>query len=263
MALTFAVTGVASGIGAELASTLQARGHTVIGFDKADASANVDRYIQMDLNDPASIKAAAAQIDTPLDGLCNNAGIPPRLGTEALILSVNFIGQRQFTKAMVPHLKTGASIANMASRAGRHWPENAEQNKRLAALTSKDQLAKFVVDEGLDPTACYNLSKQAMILWTFAMTEPLLARDIRINAISPAAVSTGILDDFKRAFGDKVTENIARAGRAGTAKEVAEVVAFILSPESFWIKGADLHVDGGMGGFNMTDELGLEGFRLT
>lgn len=258
---TYAVTGVASGIGAELVKILKARGHTVIGFDKAEA-AGVDRFIEMDLDDPASITKAAAEVDMPLDGLCNNAGIPPRTGWEELILSVNFLGQRQFLKAMLPHLKSGASVANMASRAGRHWPENAEQNKRLAALTCKDQLAQFVADEGLNPTTCYNLTKQAMILWTFAMTEPLLAKGIRVNAISPAAVETDILDDFKRAFGDKVTDNINRAGRAGSPKEIAEIAAFILSSESFWIKGADIHVDGGMGGFAQTDELGLEGFRL-
>lgn len=257
----YAVTGVASGIGAELAAILKARGHTVVGFDKAKA-AGVDRFIEMDLNDPASIEAAAAMVDTPLDGLCNNAGVPPRSGWEELILSANFLGQREFMQAMTPHLKPGASVVNMASRAGRDWLANAEQNKRLATLTRRDQLAEFVAAEGLNPTTCYNLTKQAMILWTFAMTEPLLARDIRINALSPAAVETGILDDFKRAFGDKVTDNISRAGRAGSPKEIAEIAAFLLSPESHWIKGADIHVDGGMGGFNMTDELGLEGFRL-
>ncbi len=257
----YAITGVASGIGAELVKILIARGHTVIGFDKAEA-AGVDRFIQMDLDDPASIEAAASEVDTPLDGLCNNAGIPPRDGWEELILSVNFLGQREFMQAMIRHLKPGASVVNMASRAGRDWLANAEQNKRLAALTRRDQLADFVAAEGLNPTTSYNLTKQAMILWTFAMTEPLLAKDVRVNAISPAAVETGILDDFKRAFGDKVTDNISRAGRAGSPKEIAEIAAFLLSPESHWIKGADIHADGGMGGFNMTDELGLEGFRL-
>ena len=257
----YAVTGVASGIGAELVKILKARGHTVIGFDKVKA-ADVDRFIEMDLDDPASIATAAAKVDTPLDGMCNNAGIPPRDGWRALILSVNFLGQRQFLGAMTPHLKPGASVVNMASRAGRDWMANAEQNKRLAALRTKDQLAAFVRAEGLDPTACYNLSKQAMILWTFAMIEPLLAKGVRINALSPAAVETAILDDFKRAFGDKVTANINRAGRAGKPKEIAEIAAFLLSPASHWIKGADIHADGGMGGFNMTDALGLEGFRL-
>lgn len=261
MGRTYAVTGVASGIGAELVKILKARGDTVIGFDKAEAT-GVDRLIEMNLDDPVSIAAAVAEVDAPLDGVCNNAGIPPRDGWEDLILSVNFLGQRTFLQGMIPHLKSGASVVNMASRAGRDWMANAEQNKRLAALRQKDQLAAFVADEGLNPTTCYNLTKQAMILWTFAMTEPLLAKGIRVNALSPAAVETGILDDFKRAFGDKVADNINRAGRAGEPKEIAEIAAFLLSPESHWIKGADIHADGGMGGFNMTDALGLEGFRL-
>ncbi len=163
---------------------------------------------------------------------------------------------------MLPHLKPGASIANMASRAGQNWAANVEQNKRLAALTSKDQLAAFVAEEGLNPTTCYNLTKEAMILWTLAMTEPLQAMNLRANAISPAAVDTGILDDFKRAFGEKVDMNIKRAGRAGGPKEIAEIAAFVLSPESHWMKGADLHIDGGMNAFKLADELGLDGFRL-
>ena len=258
---TYAVTGVASGIGAELMKILKARGHTVIGFDKHEA-AGADRFIQMDLDDPVSIEAAAAQVDISLDGLCNNAGVPPRDGWEELILSVNFLGQRQFMKAMLPHMKPGGCIANMASRAGQNWLANVDQNKRLAALTSKDQLAAFIVDEGLNPTTCYNLTKEAMILWTLGMQSELQALDLRANSISPAAVDTGILDDFKRAFGEKVDMNIKRAGRAGGPKEIAEIAAFILSPESHWMKGADLHIDGGMNAFKLSDELGLDGFRL-
>ena len=96
-----------------------------------------------------------------------------------------------------------------------------------------------------------------MILWTVAETEPMLQRGLRINSLSPGGISTGILGDFQRAFGDAMARNIVRAGRAGKPEEVAEVAAFLLSPASHWIKGADIAIDGGMGAFNMTDALGL------
>lgn len=258
MSRVYAVTGVASGIGAALAAQLSEAGHKVIGFDVHETSDNLDQFIALDLNDPSSIDAAAAQVDRPLDGLCNNAGLPPREGLEAAILQVNFIGQRHFTQALLPHLQEGGSIVNMASRAGHGWRDNLDQVKRLSALNTPQQAADFATSEAINATRCYNLSKEAMLLWTVALTEPILARGLRVNSLSPGGVSTGILDDFRKAFGDQMARNVARAGRPGTAEEIARIAAFVLSPDSFWLKGADIPIDGGMGAFNMTGALGLD-----
>lgn len=263
MPRTYAVTGVASGIGAELARLLKSQGHRVLGFDITETIENVDDFIALDLNDPNAIAAAAARTPYALDGLCNNAGLPPRAGLEAAILHVNFTGTRSFTQAMLPHLSEGASIVNMASRAGHGWRDGMEQVKRLAAQTTAAQIADFVASENIDATRCYNLSKEAVILWTVALSEQMSAQGLRINSLSPGGIATGILDDFKRAFGDQMARNVARAGRPGTAAEIAEVAAFVLSPQSHWIKGTDIAVDGGMGAFNMSDALDLDVMRCT
>lgn len=262
MSRTYAVTGVASGIGAALATALKASGHTVIGFDRVTPTVELDHFIELDLVDDAALRAAAAQTPLALDGLCNNAGVPPREGQETTILQVNFTGTRAFTHAMLPHMKTGASIVNMASRAGHRWRDRLDQVKAFAALRHKDEIAEFVIKENLDATRCYDLSKEAVILWTLAMSEGMAARGFRINSLSPGGVSTGILEDFRKAFGDRMTRNVERAGRPGTPEEVAQVAAFALSPESHWIKGTDIAIDGGMGAFNMTDALGLDVMRL-
>ena len=255
--LTYALTGVASGIGAELARILKAQGHRVIGFDIQETSENVDRFIQLDLNDAESIADAAAAIDEPLDGLCNNAGLPPRDGLEEAILSVNFLGTRAFTNAIVPHLRKGGSIVNMASRAGHGWREGVDQVKRLGALSDKSQLAAFIVSEQIDATRCYNLTKEAMILWTVAISEAMVGKGLRINSLSPGGIATGILADFQKAFGDKMTKNVQRAGRLGSPEEIAQIAAFALSPVSNWLKGTDIAIDGGMGSFNQSDAMGL------
>jgi NAD(P)-dependent dehydrogenase (short-subunit alcohol dehydrogenase family) len=260
--LTYAITGVTSGIGAELARILKHQGHHVIGFDVRETSENVDQFIHLDLNDPDSISSAAAQVTTPLNGLCNNAGLPPRDGLEETILQVNFLGTRDFTAAMVPHLHKGASIVNMASRAGQHWRAGLDQVKRLARLTDRSQLTGFIRAEGIDATRCYNLTKEAVILWTAAESEAMANLGLRVNSLSPAAVSTGILVDFQKAFGDKVARNLERAGRAGTPEEIAQIAAFVLSPASNWIKGADIPIDGGMGAFSQSDALELDVLRL-
>lgn len=259
---TYAVTGVASGIGAELARILKERGDRVIGFDIRETSLNVDRFIPLDLDDADSIAAAAAQLDEPLDGLCNNAGLPPRAGLEETILQVNFLGTRAFTQAMLPHLRGNASIVNMASRAGHGWRDGVEQVKRLGRLTRRDQLQRFVATEKLDATRCYNLTKEAVILWTVAETEAMAKRGLRINSLSPGGIATGILGDFQKAFGDRMARNVERAGRPGKPEEIAEVAAFLLSPASNWIKGTDIAIDGGMGAFNQADLMDLHDLRL-
>lgn len=260
--LTYAVTGVASGIGAELARILKEQGHDVIGLDICETQDNVDQFITLDLNDQDSIATAAAQIASPLDGLCNNAGLPPRDGLEETILQVNFLGTRAFTQATLPHLREGASIVNMASRAGHGWRDGVEQVKRLARLTQREQLASFIADEKLDATRCYNLTKEAVILWTVAEAEKMVQRGLRVNSLSPGGIATGILGDFQRVFGDAMARNIERAGRPGLPNEVANVAAFLLSPASHWIKGTDIAIDGAMGAFNMSDAMELSALCL-
>ena len=260
---TYAVTGVASGIGAEVARILKEAGNRVIGFDVIETATNVDKFIQLDLNSADSINTAASSINEPLDGLCNIAGLPPRPGLEQKILQINFLGQRQFTYAVLAQLNPNSAIVNMASRAGHGWRENIDQVKRFAQIDSADALRQFIVDEKIDSTRAYNLSKEALILWTVAETEAMIARDIRINSLSPGAVATGILDDFVKAFGEKVARNIERAGRAATPAEVAQIAAFLLSPASGWLKGIDIPIDGGMGSFAMTEALGLSVMQKT
>jgi len=252
-----ALTGCATGIGASVAAKLKQRGATVIAFDLNEPRENVDRWIRIDLSDPASIIEAVESADDPFDALINNAGLPPREGMTETVLRVNFFGLRKFMNAMLDRLEPGASIVNTASRAGAMWRENIEEVKALMALNGTDDLTAFIKDRGIDHVRAYNLSKEAVIVSTFADTEALLARGMRINSVSPAAVSTGILDDFKAAFGPRVAKAIARAGRAGAADEVAEVIVFLASPESQWIKGQDITIDGGMTAMATADSLEL------
>jgi len=263
MSKTFAVTGVATGIGAEICSLLKHNGHRVIGFDIARSADNVDSLIPLDLTDPDAITQAASALHEPLDGLCNNAGIPPREdGSAEPILQVNFLGQRQFTHTVLRKLKPGSAIVNMASRAGHGWRENIDQVLRLSALSGANELSELVSAESISATRAYNLSKEAMILWTMSETETLIQQNLRMNSISPGAVSTGILDDFAKAFGDRMTKNVARAGRPATAKDVAKVAVFLLSDDSQWLKGIDIPVDGGMGSFAASDKLGLSAMSV-
>ena len=138
---------------------------------------------------------------------------------------------------------------------------NVSDPVRLVDVVVLEGCAPQAVRDGkglaIDHVRAYNLSKEAVIVLTIAETEALFARGLRMNTVSPAAVSTGILDDFVTAFGERVAKNIARAGRPGLPDEVADVILFLASPESRWLKGIDIPVDGGMGAMAVSDMIGL------
>lgn len=256
-----AITGVTSGIGAASASLLKQKGAQIVGFDIAEPTANVDQWIPVDMADPASITEAVKNAEGSFDALLNIAGLPPRDGMAQTILKVNYFGLVAFTEHMLRRVNSGGSIVNLASRAGWQWRENIDQVKAMMGLESfnDSQLASFIETEAIDPTRAYNLSKESVIVWTMAQTEHLISQNLRMNCVSPSAVATGILDDFIKAFGDRATQSLARAGRAGTADEVAALVTFLASPESNWIKGTDILIDGGMSSMAAADGLDLTG----
>lgn len=255
--LRIAITGCASGIGAEAARILQERGAHITGFDVVEPNRSVDAFVRVDLADRASIDRAVVQAHGPFDALCNIAGLPCRPGLREKVLAVNIQGLRRFTRAMLPKLAPDASIVNMASRAGQRWRENIEQVKAILRLDDDTDIAAFCAAHAIDDVRAYDLSKEALIVWSISQTEALLPRGIRMNTISPGAIDTAIMPDFIAAFGERATRQIARAGRPGSATEVAEVVAFLASPQSHWIKGADVIVDGGKSAFATRDMLGL------
>jgi len=255
--LRIAITGAATGIGASVAARLKSSGHFITAYDVAEPKRNIDQWIKTDLNDPLSIESAISETKGRFDALINNAGVPPIDGRAAQILNINFLGFRQFLDGMLGSLSPDASIVNTASRAGAMWRDNLDQVKALLEHTDMEQTQAFINQHKIDHVRAYNLSKEAMIVYTMANAERMLEYGYRMNSVSPAAVSTDILDDFKNAFGDKVAQNLKRVGRAGAADEIAEVIVFMAMPESIWLKGIDIVVDGGMTAMATSDALGL------
>lgn len=251
-----AITGAATGIGAITVEKLKAHGYEVVAFDIAEP-ANVDQWIRVDMSDTGAIDDALSKTSGPFDCLINNAGLPPRPGLEKAILAVNFLGLVQITNGLIPLMAENASIVNTASRAGAAWRENIAQVKSLFALSSPSELDAYISSNGIDHIRAYNLSKEAVIAWGISQTEKLIGLNLRMNSVSPAAVSTGILEDFAAAFGDRMAKNVARVGRPGTPDEVADVIVFLASRDSHWLRGNDITIDGGMSAVATADQLEL------
>ncbi len=258
------LTGAASGIGKACAEKLSAAGCQICALDIIEPDLAVENFQFLDLGKIDSINAAVefAANAGPFDALLNVAGVPPRPQQQTAILSINWLGQRLLTEGVLEALKPGAAIVNMASKAGGRWQENIDQVKALLALQSIEEINTFVESYSVDATRAYNLSKEALIVWTIASTNLLNTKRLRMNSVSPAAVDTGILEDFKLAFGPMVEKNLARVGRPGSPEEIADVALFLASPASRWLKGVDIVVDGGMGSMIQTDQLQLDALDL-
>ncbi|MGC6453747.1 MAG: 3-ketoacyl-ACP reductase, partial [Candidatus Puniceispirillaceae bacterium] len=85
--MRLAITGGASGIGAETISLLQSAGHELVVFDFHEPAADVT-YIPLDLMNGDGIETAVAKADGTFDGLAFIAGIPPRDDNAAACLTV-------------------------------------------------------------------------------------------------------------------------------------------------------------------------------
>lgn len=249
-----AITGAASGIGAAAARRLSDAGHRVTVFDISRPPL-ADTWHRVDLSDMDAAAAMADAAPGPFDALILNAGLPPRPGNAVPLLTLNVFGFLASARALEPLLAPGGAIVSTASRAGEHWRDNLGQVQALLALPGPAALPGFVAENGIDPLRAYCLSKEAVVLWTMRQTERLLPRDQRANCISPSAVDTPILGDFITALGERAQKSLARTGRAGTPDEIAALIAFLASPDSGWIRGQNITIDGGMTAMATIDAL--------
>lgn len=100
---------------------------------------------------------------------------------------------------------------------------------------------------GLAGASVYTASKHAVLGLTKSVALEVARQGIRVNAVSPAAIDTGMLDRFtghdpaqKAAFG-----GMHPIGRYGRPEEIADAVLFLASDRSSFMTGQSLTVDGG------------------
>ncbi len=252
---TYIVTGAASGIGEETVAELRRRGALVVGVDR-DPAPHVDEFFAADLADPASIDDLYERLPSGADGLCNIAGVAPTQHG-AIVLKVNALALVRLTVGLAPKLADGASIVNLASMAGNGWRDHLDQVTELLSL-EWDGVESFVDRYELAEGArSYFLSKEAVIVWTMQNRWTWRDRGIRMNCVSPGPVETPILEDFLETLGDRAQESVGNMDRFGRPSDVAPVVAFLLSDEARWFRGANLTPDGGMGAHLALKRYGL------
>src|SRR6202162_2441407 len=234
------ITGGSRGIGAAIAKRLAADGANVaITYTKgADAAATVVKEIERAGQKAIAIQAEAADADAVkaavektvatfgrLDVLVNNAGtaVPKRFEETTLeeldrLIAINIRGVFVATQAALKHMKSGGRIISIGSAVG---------------------------ERGLTPGLVpYSATKGAVKMFTQGLSREVASRGITVNNVQPGPIDT----DLNPAAGEwAVPQKAATAlDRYGHVEEVAAMVAFVAGPESSYITGSNLTVDGGM-----------------
>ncbi|MDH3755394.1 MAG: coniferyl-alcohol dehydrogenase, partial [Acidimicrobiia bacterium] len=238
--------GCASGIGRAVTQLLAAEGAAVVGLDINEPDFPIDEFLLCDLNRPTSIDALVARLQGRIHAVCNAAGLPTTR-TPDEIMAVNLFGLRHLTTRLLPRIEDGGSVVNIASCAGTGWPARIDVIKELLATPTMAEGLAASARLGLDPVEAYYLSKEAVTVYTMALATQHVDRRIRVNAVSPGAVYTPILEDFYATMdASRLAELRSYAGgREGHPGEIAAPVAFLVGRAASWVNGVNLIVDGG------------------
>lgn len=244
------VTGAAGGIGRATALRFASEGASVVAVDLSadgaaetvsaiEAAGGTGLAVQADVTKSAEVEAyVKAAVDTygGVDVLFNNAGIEGVIaGLEEYpedafdqVLNVNvkgvWLGMRHVADAM--RARGGGAIVNTASGAG---------------------------IQGTPSMVAYGASKHAVIGLTKTAGIEFAPAGIRVTAVCPGPIETGMMDRIEEGFvpGDpeefkKGFNEVCPAGRYGQAEEIAALTAFLASDEAGYISGSYHSIDGAL-----------------
>lgn len=190
-------------------------------------------HIQVDLSDPKSTIEAVEDIKGRLKGgrleaLVNNAGISPK-GENGERLSTLDTDLRNWGKVF--HVNFFASVV-----LARGLKDELQAAKGAVVNVTSIAGARVHPFAG----AAYATSKAALAALTREMAHDFGPLGVRVNAIAPGEIETDILSPGT----EKIVENLPLR-RLGTPEEVARTIYYLCTPESSYVSGVEIEINGG------------------
>ncbi|MCH7550363.1 MAG: SDR family oxidoreductase [Proteobacteria bacterium] len=236
---TLVLTGASRGIGHATVKRFSSAGWKVLTCSRhpfpedCPWAAGPEDHIQIDLADPNSTIEAVEEIrrrlpNGRLEALVNNAGISPKgpagerldtittdLKTWGHVFHVNFFAPVVLARGLIEELTAAkGAVVNVTSIAG----------ARVHPFAG----------------AAYATSKAALAALTREMAHDFGPRGVRVNAIAPGEIETAILSPGT----EKLVEQIPLR-RLGTPEEVARTIYYLCTPESAYVTGVEIEINGG------------------
>ncbi len=208
---------------------------------------------EMDLSSRASIKSiiAEAQKYGEIKYLVNGAGVSPSQAPIEAILKVDLYGTAVLLEEVGKVIAAGGCGVTISSQSGWRMPQlTAEQDRQLATTPAEELLElEILKPENIrDTLHAYQMAKRCNEKRVMAECVKWGERGARLNDIAPGIIVTPLaIDEFNGARGDFYKSMFAKcpAGRPGTADEVANVAALLMSDAGAFITGSTFLIDGG------------------
>ena len=226
------ITGVSGGIGRATAERFMAAGWVVAAVGLAAPPPGVTHYRSLDLG-AADAQAALGAFLAGLpriDALINNAGLQ-------IVKPLLEITVEEWHRTFAVNLRSAFLAMQLA---------HPQLKRGHGAVVNVASVHAAATSPGL---AAYAASKGAMVAMTRAAALEFASDGIRVNAVLPGAIETQMLRagaERLGADGMRQIEQRVPLGRIGQAEEVANAILFLAGPESSYVTGATLAVDGGV-----------------
>ncbi len=233
---TAIVTGGNSGLGEATVQALLDAGATVYSFDLAGTAPDGAHFLQCDVANAESVKAALAEVEGPVHVLANCAGIggmghiataegPGDVDAIRKVLEVNLLGAITVT-AQVAHRMIGNDPVS----------EDGERGVILNACS----IASFEGQEGM---SAYTASKAGLAGLTLVWTRDLSQYGIRCMGIAPGFMATPMVAFLPDDFVQELLKDAEFPKRAGRADEFASAALFII--KNTLLNGDVIRLDAG------------------
>lgn len=254
------IVGCYSGIGRATAEELVRLGAAVHGMDwKPVDNLGLSAFTLCDLRDTASIDAALAEVEGPLDAIYYCSGLPQTHPARDVV-TVNFINMRYFVEQARARMRDGGAIAIIASTAGNGWINRAELITEFVTTPDRAAALAWVEPRLANVGDPYSFSKEAVIVW--GMRESARIREhrgIRLNLLSPGPTISGMTPDFDSFAGPKVIDVFTQPlGRRSAPEEQAWPLIFLNSDAASYINGCNFITDAGFTAGMATGQIDLD-----